>query len=145
MLNECNIKCLLQGQSLTKPKQKAKSLLEVDSLRWDAEMALPRQNSKIVKSFNQKRKNKFVDDDNFHVIMAPGEIKWWCGKDFSRFIWSLFCSFFYSAVFWSASVRRAVFEGFKESPVQMVVDKDDSFLNVVGKRVRVHDTGNSPA
>jgi hypothetical protein len=54
---------------------KAKSLLEVERLFSDEEMALPRQSSKAVKSFNQKRKNKFDDDRNFHVIIAPGEMK----------------------------------------------------------------------
>jgi hypothetical protein len=35
-------------------------------------MALP-QNERAVKSFNQKRKSKFDDDHNFHVIIAPGK------------------------------------------------------------------------
>jgi hypothetical protein len=37
-------------------------------------MALP-QNAKVLKSFNQKRKSKFDDDNNFHVIIAPGAVK----------------------------------------------------------------------
>lgn len=37
-------------------------------------MALP-QNIQVLKSFNQKRKSKFDDDHNFHVIIAPGAVK----------------------------------------------------------------------
>lgn len=37
-------------------------------------MALP-QNLQVAKSFNQKRKSKFHDDNNFHVIIAPGAVQ----------------------------------------------------------------------
>lgn len=37
-------------------------------------MALP-NNAKIEKSFNQKRKSRFHDDNNFHVIIAPGAVQ----------------------------------------------------------------------
>lgn len=36
-------------------------------------MALPQENAKVIKTFNQKRKNKLDDDRNFHVIIAPGK------------------------------------------------------------------------
>ena len=36
-------------------------------------MALPPPNKEAVKSFNQKRKSKFDDDHNFHLVIAPGE------------------------------------------------------------------------
>lgn len=39
-------------------------------------MAFQKQD-KIVKSFNRKRKSKFHDDDNFHLIIAPGAVQWY--------------------------------------------------------------------
>lgn len=38
-------------------------------------MALPQNTKVIVRRFRQKRKSKFDDDNNFHVIIAPGVVK----------------------------------------------------------------------
>lgn len=77
-------------------------------------MAFPQQNVKVVKSFNQKRRSKFDDDHNFHVIMAPGTSK----NTISAIIFGLvFCSFNVGAIFRFLSFRRHLYEGHQEGSI----------------------------